>query len=320
MAAGIDRTRSLGRACTVVIGPPVERRSRRLRSHLARGLTVFVFHEVTDEPSEFQRRASLYSTPAVFERQIRWIRERFEVIPATRLRQLGGDGQLPANAALITFDDAWSGTFTIGLPILESLSVPALCFINSATVEGAPDLGAVRLYERLVPLPDGPLLARKHTLSSARALLDEIAERYGADRDFASFQGATATAEELTRAAKTGSVWFGLHLHHHWDLALIDRQLFEASLEENAGALEQYGNALPALAPPYGRRVPSLMAVAQEHGLGAVFVAGGRQNRSATGPMIDRITLPFELEVPPVAEQWWYETHRRRLFGRLARA
>jgi peptidoglycan/xylan/chitin deacetylase (PgdA/CDA1 family) len=290
-----------------------------LRTHLLRGLTVFVFHEVTDEPSEFQRRTSLYSTPAVFERQILWIRERFELIAPTGLSQLGGEGELPTNAALITFDDAWAGTFRIGLPVLESLSVPALCFINTATVEGTPDFAAVRLHERLHPTPGGPRLGRRHTLTTADVVLDEIAARYGIDPSFISFQGATATADDLARAAHTGLVWFGLHLHHHWDLDLVDRDLLEASLQENARAIGSYGNALPAFAPPYGRRVPSLMSVAHGQGLTAVFGAGGEQNGSAAAPIIDRITLPFELELPPVPAQWWYETHRRRVFGRLAR-
>ena len=318
-AGAIDRTRSLGRACGVAIGPSLDRRSGRLRSHLLRGLTVFVFHEVADEPSEFLRRRQIYATPAVFERQIRWIRDRFDVISPTWLPQLGGEGELPANAALITVDDAWTGAFRIGVPILESLSVPALYFINTATVEGAPDLGAVRAYERLYPPVGGALLARRHTLATAQVVLDEIAARYQTDPTFASFQGPTATAEDLGRAARTGSVWFGLHLHHHWDLDLVDRELLEASLQENARAIGLYGNALPAFASPYGRLAPLLLPVAHEHGMTAVFGVGGEQNASAAAPLLKRITLPDEVDVPPVPAQWWYATHRRRMFGRLAR-
>lgn len=317
--AAVGRTRSLGRASGVAIGPSLDRRFGRLRSHLLRGLTVFAFHEVTDEPSEFLRRRQIFTTPAVFERQIRWIRDRFDVISPTWLPQLGGEGELPTNAALITVDDAWAGAFRIGVPILESLSVPALYFINTATVEGAPDLGAVRAYERLHPPVGGPRLARKHTLATAQVILHEIAARYQTDPAFTSFQGATATAEDLAPAAGTGSVWFGLHLHHHWDLDLVDRELLEASLQDNARAIGLYGNALPAFASPYGRLAPLLLPVAHAHGVTAVFGVGGKQNGSAAAPLINRITLPDEVDVPPVPAQWWYATHRRRMFGRLAR-
>jgi peptidoglycan/xylan/chitin deacetylase (PgdA/CDA1 family) len=317
VVAGLaDATRSLGRAVGTAIGPSAERRSRRLGSYLQAGLTVFVFHEVTDQPSAFQRRASIYTRPALLESQIRWIGQRFEVIAPARLPQLGPEGPMPSNAALITFDDAWAGVFRIGLPILASLRVPALCFINSGTVEGAPDLGAVRLFERLHPPPGGRLLDRPHDLSTGQSALAAIAERYGADAQFAAFQGSAATAEDLAGAAASGTVCFGLHLRHHWDLALIDDELLEASLDQNRRALDPYGNLLPAFAPPYGRSTAPLLPVARRAGMRAVFVADGGQNHHADTLLLDRITLPTDRDTPA---DWWYETHRRRLFGPLAR-
>lgn len=317
VAAGLAQgVRSLGRACGTAVGPVAERRSARLRSYLLEGLTVFIFHEITDRPSEFQRRASIYITPALFEQQVQWICQRFEVIPPTGLRQFGADVAPPANAALITFDDAWAGVFRLGLPMLGSLDVPALCFINTATVDGAPDLGAVRLYERLHVAAGRSSLDREHTLSTGTGALKAITERYHDEPQFAAFQGATATTEDLARAARSGRVWFGQHLHHHWDLALVDDQLFAASLQDNARALEVYGNRLPAFAPPFGRGMPSLLPIAQQAGMSAVFAASGGQNRSPDGPVLDRVTLPTDRETPA---EWWYETHRRRIFGPLAR-
>ena len=317
IAAGLSQgLRSAGRACGTTLGPPVERRLPPLRAYLLRGLTVFIFHEITDHPSDFQRRASIYVTPALFEQQIRWICQRFDVIAPTGLSQLGGEDPPPANAALITFDDAWAGVFRTGLPILDSLDVPCLCFINTATVDGAPDLGAVRLYQRLHGAGDGVSLDREHTLATGTSALQEIAERYGTEPRFVDFQGTTATAEDLARAAGSGPVWFGQHLHHHWDLGLIDDQLFEASLQDNARALEVYGNRLPAFAPPFGRGTPSLLPIAQRAGMRAVFAAAGGQNSSAEEPVLDRITLPTDRDT---AAEWWYETHRRRILGPLAR-
>src|ERR1022692_2639020 len=69
-----------------------------------------------------------------------WRRERF--------RSSGGEGALPTHAALPTFDDAWMGVLGAGLAILSELELPALCFVNMATVEGAPNLGAIASYER----------------------------------------------------------------------------------------------------------------------------------------------------------------------------
>jgi peptidoglycan/xylan/chitin deacetylase (PgdA/CDA1 family) len=311
-----DAARNLGRAWGTAVGPAAERRMPGLRSYLRRGLTAFVFHEITDQPSEFQRRASIYTSPALLEQQLRWIRERFEIIAPTSLGQLGAEGPLPANAALVTFDDAWAGVFRTGLPILDTLGVPALCFINTATVEGAPDLAAVRYYERRHGFTDGCILDGEHSLATGIGAIQQVAERYHADAQFAAFQGAAATAEDLAGAATSGTVWFGPHLHHHWDLALVDDELFEASLEQNLRALAPYENLMPAFAPPYGRRVASLLPIAQRADVRAVFLAAGGQNRRADGLLLDRITLPIDRDSPA---DWWYETHRRRVYGPLAR-
>jgi peptidoglycan/xylan/chitin deacetylase (PgdA/CDA1 family) len=312
----IDQIRNVGRAVGTALGPRADQRLPWLNAYLRRGLTAFVFHEITDEPSEFQRRAASYTAPGLFERQVRWIAERFEVVAPTRLAQFGSADPLPTNAALITLDDSWAGVFRTGLPILESLGIPAVCFVNTATVDGAPDLGAVRLYERMHPPAGGRLLDRKHTLSTAAEALDEIAHRYASDREFISFQGGAATADDLARAAASGRVWFGLHLHHHWDLDLVDAELFRSSLKQNARLLDAYPNALSAFAPPYGRPAPSLMPIVYDAGLSTVFLAAGAQNANATDRVLDRITLPPGRDDPT---EWWYETHRRRLLGKLAR-
>jgi peptidoglycan/xylan/chitin deacetylase (PgdA/CDA1 family) len=288
--------------------------SWRRRSYLRGGLTAFVFHEVTNQPSEFQRRASIFTPPMVFEKQIRWIRNRFEVISPTQLEQLGGIGAMPENAALITFDDSWAGTFRTGLALLETLHLPALCFVNTATVDGAPDLAAVRHYEQLHPRGPGLSLERPHDSTTARALLEEITETYQTDSEFAHFQGPTATADDLARAVRSDSVWFGLHLHHHWDLALVNPELARSSLRVNADALRCYGHVLPAFAPPYGRVVPWLDQILNEVDVKLVFLAAGGQNSSPGSSSINRIVLP---DKRGGAAELWYVTHRRRLAGRM---
>ena len=97
-----------------------------------------VYHEVTDTPSEFQRLSQGFTTPDELGRHMDWISSRFEFIAPVDLPQLGAGGPLPERAALITFDDAWAGTFRKGLPILASRGIPALCFINMATVHRRP--------------------------------------------------------------------------------------------------------------------------------------------------------------------------------------
>src|SRR5581483_1023805 len=111
---------------------------------------------------------------------------------------------------LVTFDDAWAGVFRTAVPILESLGVPAVCFLNMATVAGAPDLAAVRRYERLRS-PDGrSRLDRDLDAETAVALIGQIEDTYGSDDEFLRFQGATALEDDLLRTSGHG-VWLGSH-------------------------------------------------------------------------------------------------------------
>lgn len=308
-------SRAILRRTAALIGSQADRYVPRLRASLTQGLTVFFFHEITDRPSEFQRLTAGYTTPDVFRKQITWIGERFEFVAPASLSQLGGSGELPGRAALITFDDAWAGVFRTGLPILTALGVPSLCFLNMGTVEGMPDLSAVRRYERSRPPAGGPRLMRPVTAAEADALLDDIAADYRADEDFKSFQGPTATHADLANGAEHGTAWFGSHLYHHWDLHQIDDDLFFSSVRANAEALSAFSNSLPALATPYGHQVARLSGVlAAEFGVPLAFVATGAQNRNPRAAVLDRLALQPE---PSGPADWWYSTHRRRLFRGL---
>jgi hypothetical protein len=298
------------------IGSRIDDHSRVPRAHLSRGLTVFAFHEVTATPSEFQRASEGYVSPEAFRKQIEWIGERFEFIAPTALPQLGGRRHLPARAALVSFDDAWAGVFRVGLPILGSLDVPALCFLNMATVQGTPDLSAVRHYERVHPPSAGPRLDRRINADEADAVLQEISAVYQHHEDYVRFQGTTATREDLDAVLATwNTVWFGSHLYHHWDIRRISDGLFARSLRANSRALSSYGNSLPALAIPYGHELDGNRGLLQDQGVPLLFVATGAQNRDPGAPVLDRVVLEPE---PSGRRDWWYSTYRRRLFGSLA--
>ncbi len=79
-----------------------------VRRALERSLTVFVFHEVSDHPSEFAKQYDLAISTRTFRRQICWIQSNFNVVhPTDLLRGM----RLPNRAALISFDDGFLGSF-----------------------------------------------------------------------------------------------------------------------------------------------------------------------------------------------------------------
>jgi peptidoglycan/xylan/chitin deacetylase (PgdA/CDA1 family) len=286
---------------------------RGLRSLLTRGLTVFVYHDVTERPSEFLKISGDFTRPDFFEQQLDWIRERFTPIAPVDLPQLGGTRKLPANAALITFDDAWAGVFRNALPILASRGIPSLCFVNMATIQGTPDLAAVRRYERITLTTKRSRLDDNLDNGKAAQVLSTIEEQYGEDTDFRRFQGDTATVDDVLDAP--GDFWLASHLFHHWDVESVSSDVFIASARQNWEALTSFPNALHAIATPWGRRSEWVVDRARELEIRTVFVASGGQNRDPEAFVLDRLQVEPE---PSGPEDWWWATHRRRLFGGLA--
>lgn len=307
--------RTAVRKLVTEIGPRVDGVIPAWRSVLTRGLTVFIFHEITSTPSAFQMTLNVYTSAELFRRQLAWIGRRFTVVDPPRLRQLGGDGELPPNAALITFDDAWAGVFRVGLPILREYRMPALCFLNMGTVDGAPDLAAVWAYERTTPRLGGSATQRRLDAQAGSRIVIELTEKYAGDGAFRAYQGPTATPIDLAVAADSGHVWFGSHLYNHWDVRAISVELYEQSFTQNRDALSTYPNNLAAFATPHGYaggQEADPFSVPAEHGARVIFTGIGNQNRVIDSLVLDRVSLPPE---SASGREWWYATHRRRALG-----
>lgn len=104
---------------------------------LARGpnrLTVLAYHRIcTPDSPEFTGYASNVSaTPAMFARQMDYVKEHFTVIDLDALRAFVVDGvALPPRPLLITFDDGYLDNYTQAYPILRARGLPAVFFLVS---------------------------------------------------------------------------------------------------------------------------------------------------------------------------------------------
>src|SRR3990172_11431103 len=100
---------------------------------LKRTLSVFVYHDVSNHPSEFSRLYNLNVFPTIFDFQIKFIKNKFTIISPDDLLS----SPIPPKAALITFDDGFRSYFKNAIPILESHEVPSINFLNMELFHGA---------------------------------------------------------------------------------------------------------------------------------------------------------------------------------------
>jgi peptidoglycan/xylan/chitin deacetylase (PgdA/CDA1 family) len=97
-------------------------------------LRVLTYHRIAGPDSTLGLDPTLISaTPTDFERQVRYLADRFQVVTLPEVLHAFRTGtSLPSNAVLVTFDDAYADFGAIAWPILKHYRLPATLFVPTA--------------------------------------------------------------------------------------------------------------------------------------------------------------------------------------------
>ena len=249
-----------------------------------KGLTVFVFHDVTSRPSLFSQDLGMATDPELFRHQLKWIKRDFAVINP---RDLGNEG-LPPRPAILTFDDGFADFRSTALPILEEFEMPAVVFLNMDVSEGSPNAVALRTWKS--PDSSNPNLWQKSTPHGYRQKLGEIAtlEMKG---DLLRYQGDYLGPVDLKALQDHPLVSIANHLDNHWSVPDLDPSEFERALLDNQQRLEAFENSLRWYAHPHGIGTATTHHRAGELGFTRVFTGGGKLNPNPSSPVLDRIDI-----------------------------
>lgn len=91
-------------------------------------IIILSYHRVADD----YFRPQMAVPPAVFEKQMNFIRENFKVISLDEaLPFLRGESPLKEDVAVITFDDGYRDNYTQAFPVLKKYSLPATIFLTT---------------------------------------------------------------------------------------------------------------------------------------------------------------------------------------------
>jgi peptidoglycan/xylan/chitin deacetylase (PgdA/CDA1 family) len=110
-----------------------------LRRQVAKSSARIVAYHRVGSDYEFPSDVPLM-VPEDFERQIRYLSRRYQVISLSELgHALKGGTSIPANAAVITFDDGYRDNYAKAYPILKKYGVPATIFLATGHIDnGTP--------------------------------------------------------------------------------------------------------------------------------------------------------------------------------------
>jgi peptidoglycan/xylan/chitin deacetylase (PgdA/CDA1 family) len=96
-------------------------------------LSVLIFHRALAQPDDLFP-GEMHS--AAFEQRVRWLKRWFNVLPMAQAVRGLKDGDLPARAAIVTFDDGYADNFEVATPILRRHDCPATFFIAAGFLDG----------------------------------------------------------------------------------------------------------------------------------------------------------------------------------------
>ena len=266
-------------------------------------LTVLTYHRIHDDPAgQPFDRGVIDATSAEFDAQIGMLRRYFDVVGIDDIFRFLAGRPLPANPAIVTFDDGYKDCYSHALPILQKHGVKAVFFIAttylserrlfwwdriSYAVKHARHERALLRYPRELELDlTRPELAtacllrivKRHYGLDVERFVDELTEACGVSwsRDI-----ERAFAEELimtwdeVRALRRA----GMEVHSHTRTHRILQTLPEGELAlELRGAREdleeQLGEPIRGLSYPVGRSVsqsPAIRAAVRDAGYDVGF-------------------------------------------------
>ena len=309
-----------------ILGKVVRCLPNIFKRKLIEGLTIFVYHEISDRPSKFAELHGLAVSLESFRKQIQWIKSNFKVIHPRDL--LSGD-KLPKEAALISFDDGFLGSFENGLAILEEMEAPSIHFLNmQAILEQKPVLSATTCFLE-ENVPDFLKFTKEFNIQYPFHLtltpsdLGVFEEKYGIINKKAvlEYQGDFADLNEIKKWENKRLVTFGNHLYDHWNVAALTHDELEQQYKKNETELSQFKNSINFFAFTNGQPGSCFSAndVTFLEYLGAekVFSASGGGNIDTSDFLLRRMSL-YEWDVDE--DYIWFQLAWAKLSDLLSKA
>lgn len=272
----------------------------RFNPHLLdNALTIFLYHDISDNPREFSRLYHLNVTPELFEFQINVIKKHFNLISPDDLNR----SKLPSKPALITFDDGFKSVFKTAVPILERYAIPSLIFLNIGPVKGELFWSGLITYlcnksdfvDYLKTVSNGnmdiPLF-----LKCSRQIVDKYMDgKKSLKGEVFRFVGEFASMEDLFNASKSHLIFYGNHLYNHYIPKLMTDNDFTESYKKNEDEIKGFSNYLNMFSFPFGQPGTCFsnkhIDLLTQIGAKKVFTSTGSVNYDRQAYLLDRISL-----------------------------
>jgi peptidoglycan/xylan/chitin deacetylase (PgdA/CDA1 family) len=262
------------------------------RRSIRDSLTIVMFHRVLPDGDIRKRSADGTYTMSlpVFESFLGFVKKHYNPVSLAQVESaLAGQGPLPANAILVTFDDGWEDTARYAAPALAAEKIPSVVFVTSGIFDREYTLwrDVADILRRVKHLPADNAL---DTLAPDRR--DEILAR--ALNEAGQKVRPLMMEKPQARAVLGQGMAVGAHGVSHTPLtesadAGVELKGSKSSLEDITGA------TVSSFAFPHGRYDHGLLQKGLETGYRLLFTSDSVLNRLDNGriasPVLGRIAL-----------------------------
>jgi peptidoglycan/xylan/chitin deacetylase (PgdA/CDA1 family) len=249
---------------------------------------------------------------AALERQLRWLKRRFSIVPLRSIVAAAANGGALSRKVALTFDDGLRSNVDVAYPILHKLAIPATFFICPGLVDRASWLWTHEARSRLARLDvaaRGELAAEGRAPQEIEAFVEwmkrlDLAARRRVEARLreATPRFAPTAAEredfdlanwEALRRLDPAIVTIGSHTLTHPILPGTPPADLEAEVRDSRRLLER-GLQRPVefFAYPNGDHDAGAEAAVRKHYRAAVTVAHGWVRRGADAHRLPRLSAP----------------------------
>ncbi len=271
-------------------------------------ITIFVFHEISDDPSDYIKQNNLNLTINQFEKIIRLIEKNFNLISPKDIGNLKNFH----NSAIITFDDGYFGVFKNALPYLEKKKIPSLHFLNMSPIikREANIVSTIQYLEKFniqfakFLLNEG--IKKPTYLNISPKIFNKYIDQFGQLskielNEIIKFQGPLVSKEQLEDWDKSKYIYYGNHLFDHWNTIALDNLELEVQYLENLKYLKRYNNFINFFAFTNGQPDTCFninnLNIIKKMGPELVFAASSGQNDILNKTLIDRLGVnPMDID------------------------
>jgi len=192
---------------------------------------VFLFHEISDKPSKYQKKNSLCLSKNNFIKLINYIEEYFHIRDKKKIA--------------ITFDDGFLGNFKFAIPYLIKKKIFSISFLNFYPIDlKKPNIDSKIDY----------FISTKKLKKNLRFKFNEqtIPKNFNQNAKITKYQGKIVSKKTLKKYSKNKFVFYANHLYDHYCVKNLSNKVLKENILKNKRKLSKYKCSLDFFAFPYG--------------------------------------------------------------------